>query len=242
MHAGTARNHSATRRLAVAATIVAVAGFGLVSCSGDDGATFATTATTNSPATSSMDNSTSMVPSTSVASGSSLEASDVEGLLYMREEEKLARDVYEFLGAKWNLAIFGSIAASEQTHTDSIATLLTRYGIPDPAVNTARGEFTIPAIQALYDQLVALGSTSVVDALTVGAMIEDLDIVDLQNRATSVPDIQVVYENLEKGSRNHLRSFVTQLAQNGATYTPQYLTQAEFDEIVSSPTERGNAN
>jgi hypothetical protein len=234
MHAGTARKHSATRRLAVAATIVAVAGFGLASCSGDDGA-IATT-------TSSIGDSTSVMPSTTLPPTSSLETSVVDGLIFMREEEKLARDVYEFLGAKWNLAIFGSIAASEQTHTDSIATLLTRYGIPDPAVNTARGEFTIPALQTLYDQLVVLGSRSVVDALTVGAMIEDLDIVDLQNRATSVPDIQAVYENLEKGSRNHLRSFVAQLAQNGATYTPQYLTQAEFDEIVSSPVERGNTN
>ena len=238
MSAATARKQSTARNLAAAAAIVAVAGFGLASCSGDDKASTATTEN------SALANTSSSVlnTSTSIAATSSLDGSVVDGLVYMREEEKLARDVYTTLGAKWNLPIFSTIAASEQTHTDMIGALLSTYGIPDPAANTSVGEFTNPALQALYDQLVALGSTSVIDALTVGAMIEDLDIVDLQDRATSVPAIQTVYGSLEKASRNHLRSFVTQLAQNGATYTPEYLTQAEYDEIISSSVERGNPN
>jgi hypothetical protein len=234
MQAGPVRKHSTARRFVAVPAIMVVAAIGLASCSGDDAA--------NTAATSSIDSSIPTAPSSSIAITSSLDASTVDGLLYMREEEKLARDVYEFLGAKWNLPIFGSIAASEQSHMDSIATLLTRYGIPDPVADSPRGEFTIPVIQDLYDQLVALGNTSVVDALTVGAMIEDLDIVDLQNRATPVPDIQAVYNNLEKGSRNHLRTFTAQLGLYGATYSPVYLSQAEYDAIISSSSERGNTN
>lgn len=49
----------------------------------------------------------------------------------MREEEKLARDVYLTFGEKWGLTLFTNIAKSEQTHTDAVKTLLDRYEIKD---------------------------------------------------------------------------------------------------------------
>ncbi|MGE0307746.1 MAG: DUF2202 domain-containing protein, partial [Acidimicrobiia bacterium] len=128
------------------------------------------------------------------------------------------------------------------THTDAVMALLERYGLNDPAAANAPGEFTNPEIQSLYSTLVAQGSTSLVDALTVGATIEDLDIADLQARATTTPDIAMVYANLEKGSRDHLRAFVKQLTNQGATYTPTHITQDAYEAIVSSDLERGSAS
>lgn len=173
-----------------------------------------------------------------------LSADEAADLLFMREEEKLAHDVYLGLYAQWGLPIFQNIATSEQTHTEAIATLLARYDLNDPAVNEAVGVFANDNLQLLYEQLVAQGSQSLLAALQVGATIEDLDIVDLQDAIarTDNADISMVYQNLMKGSRNHLRSYVTTLQkQYGATYQPQYLNQAAYDAIINAPMERGRA-
>lgn len=172
---------------------------------------------------------------------SELSESDVAGLVFMREEEQLAHDVYVTLGDLWGLRIFENIAASETTHVDAVIDLLDRYGIADPAAGNEPGTFTDPALQDLYDRLIADGSESLEAALRVGALIEELDIDDLQIRsaATDVADIVVVYANLEKGSRNHLRAFVSQLTERGLTYEPTRLDPAIFDAIVSSEMERG---
>ncbi|MCB9433816.1 MAG: DUF2202 domain-containing protein [Ardenticatenaceae bacterium] len=171
-----------------------------------------------------------------------LTADEQDNLIYMREEEKLAHDVYMTLYTQWNLPIFQNIANSEATHTEAIRTLLLRYGLEDPAVNQGLGSFTNETLQALYEQLVAAGSQSLADALTVGATIEDLDIVDLQDSLaqTDKADISLVYENLMKGSRNHLRAFTNTLQQQtGGTYQPQYLDQATYEAIIASEVERG---
>ncbi|MCL4139766.1 UNVERIFIED_CONTAM: hypothetical protein GTU68_066166 [Idotea baltica] len=157
----------------------------------------------------------------------------------MREEEKLALDVYQELYEVWGLAIFDNISAAEQTHTDSVKTLLDRYDIADPAFAQPSGIFQNADLQALYDDLVARGSASVTEALLVGAFIEELDIADLQARASDEPAIALVYSNLERGSRNHLRAFIRQLQTRDETYTPSYISQADFDFIINSPTERG---
>jgi len=96
-----------------------------------------------------------------------------------------------------------------------------------------------PDLQLLYDDLIAQGNQSLEAALTVGATIEDLDIADLQQRATDTPDIALVYANLEKGSRNHMRAFVRNLDQRGVAYSPVYISQADFDAIVSSSMQQG---
>ena len=150
-----------------------------------------------------------------------------EGLIEMREEEKLARDVYLTLYNKWKLQIFKNIAESEQTHTDSVKYLLDRYGIPDLVKSDEIGKFSNPKFEQLYKDLVEKGSKSEVDALMVGATIEDLDIADLEHwlNKTDNEDIKFVYENLMKGSRNHLRAFVWNLERLGESYEPKYLSK-----------------
>jgi hypothetical protein len=174
--------------------------------------------------------------------GGELSAADIEGILYMREEEKLARDVYLTLYEQWGLSIFQNIANSEQTHMDAIKTLIDRYGLDDPVTGNDVGKFIDPTLRSLYADLVAMGSQSLADALRVGAAIEEIDILDLEKyiSQTNARDIQRVYENLTRGSRNHLRSFVTTLErQAGEAYEPQYLGQEAYGNIVSAPTESG---
>ncbi len=170
-----------------------------------------------------------------------LNPDELTSLPFMREEEKLARDVYTFLYNKWGSLIFKNISNSEQTHMDAVLHLLTRYSLPDPVGANGPGVFTNPLFRDLYIQLTTQGSLSRIEAMKVGCTIEDLDINDLQDILEKVDnqDITFVYNNLMKGSRNHLRSFYSNLLALGGTYVAQYITQAEFDAIVNSPMETG---
>lgn len=171
-----------------------------------------------------------------------LTQAEKDGLVLMREEEKLARDVYLTLYDKWGERIFSNIASSEQTHTDTVKYLIDRYDLEDPVKDDTVGVFTDPAMQKLYDDLVAQGSQSVGDAFTVGMTIEDLDIKDLQDllAETESEDILIAYENLLRGSRNHMRAFNRQLEREGLTYEAQFLTQTQIDEILAGEQERGS--
>ena len=166
---------------------------------------------------------------------------ELEMLLHMKEEEKLARDVYSALSLKWKIPVFSNISRSENTHLNAVIWLLKNYGEEYTAVEEA-GKFTNPDFQDLYDKLVAKGSVSLAEALKTGAFIEDLDIKDLMDYIGRVSNenIIMVFENLTKGSRNHLRAFNRILVRMGITYTPSYISQEEFDKIISSPHEAGN--
>ncbi|ACJ16636.1 Hypothetical protein TON_1148 [Thermococcus onnurineus NA1] len=167
---------------------------------------------------------------------------EIQAILYMREEEKLARDVYLTLYDKWGIPIFNNIARSEQMHMDMVLALIEKYNLTDPAEGKDIGEFTNPEIQALYDQLIEQGLQSEEAALKVGALIEEVDIKDLQEwlAKTDNEDIKYVFENLMMGSRNHLRAFTNVLSrQYGITYEPQILPQDEYEAVVSSPMETG---
>ncbi len=170
-----------------------------------------------------------------------LNADEQATLSFMREEEKLARDVYVFLYNKWGTNIFTNISSSEQTHMDAILQLLNKYNLPDPVGSNGSGTFSSTILQNLYTQLTTQGGISTLEALKVGATIEDLDIYDLKTALTKVDnqDITLVYNTLMKGSRNHLRSFYSNILNAGGTYTPQFITQAEFDAIINSPMETG---
>ena len=172
----------------------------------------------------------------------SLTPEEVNTLLYMREEEKLARDVYLAMYDIWGLQLFKNIARAEQTHTDAVKTLIDRYGIADN-FTAEYGVFINPDLQALYVQLVAQGSKSLGDAIKVGAAIEEIDSIDLKESLaeTDKADITRVYQNLLRGSYNHLRAFVSTLArQTGEVYAPQYMETEAYSEIVPATTPTGN--
>ena len=186
----------------------------------------------------------SMRPEIMKIEKSDLSAAEREGLLFMREEEKLARDVYITLYETWGNQIFANIAQSEQTHTEAVRQLLEKYSITDPVSDDTVGQFVNPEFSKLYTDLVAKGNTSEVEALKVGALIEDLDIKDLNERIsqTDNDDIKRVYENLLRGSRNHLRAFDKQLRNQGATYEPEYISKEEFETVIKAPQEQGTGS
>lgn len=171
-----------------------------------------------------------------------LSQQEIDGLLLMREEEKLARDVYLEMYDIWGQQIFLNIANSESTHTNAVKLLLDKYNLTDPVTNDTRGSFTNQDLAGLYSTLVEKGSVSLLDALIVGATVEDLDINDLKklNEISDNQDITAVYNNLEKGSRNHLRSFTRVIEQNGGIYEPEYISESEYNEIISSEMETGS--
>ena len=234
--------------------LTAVSILGLVSCSD----TSTNTTEVSSTSTSIAVESTTTVASTddtdgvtpipesalsqtlaNIPSVSSLSITDRAALIWMREEEKVAHDVYVTLAQKWGANVFTNISAAEQTHTDAVETLLNRYSIADPVTDTTVGVFANKVFGNLYTALVKQGSISIAEAYTVGAIIEDLDIKDLQDRATTTPDIALVFDNLEKGSRNHMRAFIRQLDRFGVTYTPAYISQADYNAIISGSMEAG---
>ncbi|GAB6189819.1 DUF2202 domain-containing protein [Marinitoga arctica] len=168
-----------------------------------------------------------------------LSSNELDGLLQMREEEKLARDVYLTLYDMWGIKTFYNIAQAEQTHMNAVKTILDKYDIEDPITDYTVGVFKNEELQKLYYDLVEEGKKSIISALKVGATIEDLDIYDLNQllSETDNEDIKVVYENLKKGSENHMRAFVGVLGRYNESYKAQYISPEELTEILTQNTK-----
>ena len=138
-----------------------------------------------------------------------LTAADAAGLQYMREEEKLARDVYTLLGDRYDVRVFDNIARAESRHMAAIKRLLDIYSVTDPVGADVPGVFTDPVFTQLYKDLTAQGEQSLAGALRAGIAVEERDIDDLEARsaATDRTDLKAVYGNLLRASENHLRAF-----------------------------------
>ena len=171
---------------------------------------------------------------------SDLTDSELASLQKMKEEEKLARDVYSVLSQKWGSSVFTNISAAESNHLNAIVLLLTSYGSTETSIGEA-GIFADAAVQKLYNDLVATASVSLEEAYKTGALIEEMDIKDLLEALSSTTNenITLVFENLLKGSRNHLRAFNLQLTTLGIVYTPVYISETDYNLIVTSPMEKG---
>lgn len=161
-------------------------------------------------------------------------------LIELRQEEKLARDVYLTLLQRYPLQIFANIAGSEQRHFDRVGMLMERFGLQDPITDDTVGAFPEGRWADLYRELVDRGLTSEVAALEVGLDIEDLDIADLDGMLarTDVDAVVQVYELLRCGSRNHLRAFTRWLAAHGVATRPTHLTAARHEAIIAQGHER----
>jgi hypothetical protein len=171
---------------------------------------------------------------TAVEATAPASAALAEDLQFMREEEKVARDVYLALAEEWDARVFSAIARSEQRHMDAVGRLLDAYGVDDPAAATGPGEFVDPDLQALYDELVERGRESLEAALEVGALIEEVDIADLIDALDDTDEAMVerVFGRLLSGSENHLRAFVRNLEAIGVDYSPAVLDASLFADIV----------
>ncbi len=160
---------------------------------------------------------------------------EINGILFMREEEKLARDVYLYLYELYPLRPFLNISKSEQAHMDAIKYLIDTYELEDPVGENPPGVFQNEELQQLYDELIEKGSKSREEALKAGALIEEVDIIDLQTELEETAineDVIRVFANLCSGSENHLKAFVRVLALYDVDYAPELLDQEEFDRIL----------
>lgn len=171
------------------------------------------------------------------ARNTTLTEAELETLLFTREEEKLAHDVYLYAFQKYGTLIFQNIATSETSHTQSILNTMAKYNVPDPLNgSTVQGQFSDPVILQLYQDLTAQVDVSLVSAMEVGLFIEDLDIYDLDQALleTQKTDLIAVYQNLRCGSTNHMRSFENLASSLGVTYSPEFITLEEYTEIINS--------
>jgi len=165
---------------------------------------------------------------------------DKENISHMREEEKIARDVYITLYQKWGVKSFDNISKSEEKHMDAVKILIDKYGLEDSMKSGEVGVFNNPEFQKLYDDLIEKGFKSKADAIQVGMTIEDLDIYDLEKfmKETSNEDILRVFDNLNKGSMNHMRAFDKQLKKEGSTYKAQFITEERMNDILNGSDDR----
>jgi hypothetical protein len=169
-----------------------------------------------------------------------LSQDEKDSILFMREEEKLARDVYLALSEKHNIQVFRNISSSEQTHMDTMKTLIDKYNLTDSMKSDQRGDFNNPEFTKLYNDLVKQGSESQIAALKVGATIEDLDIRDINERLLTIDnqDVRLAFEKLRSGSENHMRAFVKNLKNQGSDYTPQFISITDYEAILASSNEQ----
>jgi hypothetical protein len=179
-----------------------------------------------------------------------LNPAEIDDLTYMHEEERLARDVYMGLSAYWGdqgwpVLLFDNIARAEQTHMETLKSAMDRYGLDDASDPEVVGVYADSTLNDLYETLMERGmvDSNYIEALRVGALIEEVDIADLDEAIarTDNPDLQTIYANLQRGSRNHLRAFVAEIErQSGEAYTSQVLDQETVNVIVDTPMERGD--
>lgn len=188
-----------------------------------------------------MSNKGNLLNSNLKATNSATTLNDKEVILlkHMREEEKLARDVYQHFADKYDFFVFKNIVKSEQRHMDRMLVFLTENQIADPA-STENGVFNNSELQKLYNQLIAQGDVSLTEALKVGATVEDLDIKDLMTykNDTSNPLLMDALDNLTCGSRNHMRAFVGQLELKDVTYSPQFISAEVYKSIIDGDHEK----
>lgn len=173
-----------------------------------------------------------------------LDETEIHHLEFIREEEKMARDVYLVLSEQWGNHVFANIAESEQAHMDAMANLLAYYGIADPVPSNDIGDFKDPNIDKLFDDLILRGSESEADALLVGGYIEEYDILDIwkANEETDEARIQRVYQNLYEGSYNHLDAFVYNYERlTGESYAPQLLSVKDYELVMAFVTQAKQA-
>ncbi|NQU85113.1 MAG: DUF2202 domain-containing protein, partial [Mariniphaga sp.] len=80
------------------------------------------------------------------------------------------------------------------------------------------------------------GSENLVEALKIGAFIEEYDIADLKRllEETQNTDVIRVYGHLLGGSENHMWAFTNALKQQSATYNPTIITNEEYQEILNT--------
>ena len=206
------------------------------------------------------------------ATAGNLTEADKAHLIFMRSEEKLARDVYLTLAEIFpKQRVFLSIATTaEQTHTDKMLDMLIKFRIEDPEPSTApdalppqnqigvfENYYFAEYFTGKFVYLVEKAEKSELEALFVGALIEELDMSDINYcnaafyvyypnplpeypncgglSATAIRSLKNSLYSLLAGSESHLCAFISQIGPlDDQCYTAQYLLQQEVWDIIDA--------
>lgn len=170
----------------------------------------------------------------------SLSADEIEFLFALREDEKMARDLYTVFAAKYSTAPqIDRIAAAENSHIAYVEAVLDYYEISYPAM-TAAGLFEDAKRQAIYNEL-ADKSGTLLEVYATMAAVEEESVSAYKSVQSEITNenIALVITNMIKASSNHLKAAVCQIIVGGSTYTPLYLSAEEFGTIVNLPYQNG---
>lgn len=161
---------------------------------------------------------------------------ELDDIKKISDDEMLAYKTYKYICDKYDINIFNNITESELTHYNAVSYIISKSNLTDEKYNEM---FYLEESQVLYDELTKKADMSVTEALKVALKIEELDIKDIEmvKANSSNPELLSLYNNLQKASRNHLRSFNKVLSRYGETYTPEHLSQDEFNAIILAPME-----
>jgi rhodanese-related sulfurtransferase len=170
-----------------------------------------------------------------VTASNELSQVEISNLYYLRDEEKMAYDVYQVLGDKWSIQAFQNISNSEERHQSKVVGLMEKYTLEDKSKNLVVGKFSDQEIRKIYETLVAEGSKSLLSAFYVGATIEILDISDLDRMLTQTQksDLIQVFQKLKMGSENHLSAFKKQISRF-ETFDESKLIKIENNNMQSN--------
>ncbi len=169
------------------------------------------------------------------AAAARLSERESNGLAFIWEEEKTARDLYTALYERHGDTIFSDLERSEQNHMDRARAIMDQYGLATPGKDE-QGIFENQTLQKIYEELLARGSASHEDALKTAATFEEISIIDLKKEINvmQAEDVKAMYQGLLAGSQKHLRSYASDLYDLKIKYDPQYLERDEFEGIVKA--------
>jgi len=193
--------------------------------------------------------------------GEVLDFNEQTHLVFTCEEEKLARDVYRVLNRRFpELGVFTDMEANKEHTRCALLDLMRKYRVSVPRVNDNVGVFSWGIYGRYFTEkylvLTNQGSSSPLNALYVGAFMEELNILDINecpkvivdinngiNEVTACgrnytrnPDVLRIYDSLLDESRKHLRLLVQEIERQIGTgkYQAQVLPQAEVDAILAN--------
>lgn len=156
-------------------------------------------------------------------------------LLFSCEQEKLLRDVYLYSFDKYGNAIFNQIAGSQNVRMSELKGLISSYNLDDPT-SLDIGMFSTSSFQDIYNTALIQSDSSLESAIMAILYLEDKDMVDIREfiSNTTKENMLYTYEFMYCTSENHIRWLYPELLLEGGTYTPQFISQDDFNEIINS--------
>lgn len=163
-------------------------------------------------------------------------------LLKLYSEEKMAYDLYGEFYERWQLNVFSDVQQREARHVWCVEVIMNKYSA---AVSAGKKKILYhdKETEDLYNELSVKGCISDLSALEAAAYLKEKFISDLRTRALNINDgylLKVIFL-LEKAAKSHFQAFVKSIRLSGSDYTPAFLTDGEYSNIMTpEKTTAGN--